>query len=225
MKKSNLYCVILYTSGSQSLWDRGLVNSFFIRRGPGTGPRSGGWETLLYTKGIKCVTVRSELLELWQRSLVTYGMWWRVVWCISTKISDEPAVSICRIEDANVAFIMKHNKIRVFWDVTPSSQVTCRRIILLSFSVHRKDSLNYYANLKYNIPVSRYRAARILVDPSCNFLWNFGRYVPNYKLLHFRREKSLYSQQWEANFYRMQVSSSTSTLYYLSTRGRVVTVL
>jgi hypothetical protein len=39
---------ILYFSGSQPLWNRGLVNSIFIRRGSGTGPRPGGWESLLY---------------------------------------------------------------------------------------------------------------------------------------------------------------------------------
>jgi hypothetical protein len=37
-----------YASGSPPLWDRGPVNSFLIRRGPCTGPRPGGWETLSY---------------------------------------------------------------------------------------------------------------------------------------------------------------------------------
>jgi hypothetical protein len=152
-------------------------------------------------------------------------MWRRVVWCISAKFWKEPAASICRVEDENVVFIMKHNKITVYWDVTLRSQLTFRRTILLSFSVHRKDFLIYYANLKYNIPMFRYSVVCISVEPSCNFLWNFGTYIPNYKLLHFRREKPLYSRLWEANFYRMQVSSSRSTLYYLSTGRRVVRML
>jgi hypothetical protein len=118
--------------------------------------------------------VRSELLELWQRRLLSYVMWLRVVWCVSTKFSDESAASICRIEDENI-FITKHKKITGFWDVTPRSQLTFRRITLLSFSVQRKDSLIYYANLKYNIPVFWYRTVCILVDPSYNVLWNLIR--------------------------------------------------